>query len=218
LKKNTFNKGVSLHMKLIFPHLVISTLLIILLAACNMPEEDDSGVVSTKVALTLAALTRTAQQVPLSSPTSPTEIQPTDTQTPTQLPTETSGPTVTQSPTHLPTKTTESTRTPIPAPGTIAGGISGYPYGSVPRLAIVAFGQEPPYNYSWWITAAGDTYFSMSSSYLIPDHYQVVAYDSSGHSGGCSVIVLVISDQTVNCDITDWGGGYPAKPSNVPSP
>jgi hypothetical protein len=82
----------------------------------------------------------------------------------------------------------------------------------------VAYGQEPPYNYSYLITGAGETYFSMSSNYLIPGHFQVVAYDSSGHAGGCTINVLVISNQTVNCDITNWGAGYPAKPSGVPSP
>ena len=186
-----------------------------------MPQEDDTGLdtdnIATKAAFTMVALTRIAQVETLTSPTT-TEIQPITTRTPTHLTTETAGPTVTQSPTQSPTITKESTRTPIPAPGTIAGDIYGYPYGAVPQLAIVAFGQEPPYNYSWWITATGDTYFSMSSSYLLPGHYQVVAYDSSGHSGGCSVNVLVVSDQTVNCDIKNWGGGYPVKPSDVPSP
>jgi len=207
-------------MKPIFSRLAIPMLLIILVG-CNMPQKSDTGsgtdILATKVALTLLALTRTAQVGPLVSPTS-SAIQPTYTQTPTQLLIKTSVPTVIQNPTQPPTRTTEPTRTPIPAPGTIAGGISGYPYGSIPRLAIVAFGQEPPYNYSWWITAAGETYFSMSSSYLIPGHYQVVAYDSTGHTGGCSVFVLVISDQTVTCDITDWGGGYPAKPSGISFP
>jgi hypothetical protein len=207
-------------MKPIFPRLVVSILLVILLAACNMPQggvtEPVTGAVATKVASTLAALTQPAQQTPLASPSSPTLEQPTNTQTPTL--TGTMGPTNTQTPTRPPTATTRPTNTPIPDPGTIAGGISGYPYGSVPSLAIVAYGQEPPYNYSYIITGAGGTNFSMSSSYLLPGHYQVVAYDSSGHAGGCTVYVLVISNQTVNCDITNWGGGYPAKPSGVPSP
>jgi hypothetical protein len=135
-------------------------------------------------------------------------------------PTNTQAPTATLEPTNTkaPTETLRPTITSTPAPGTIAGSISGYPYGSVPGLAIVAFGQEPPYNYSWMISGLGETYFSMSSSYLVPGHYQVVAYDASGHAGGCTVLVLVISDQTVNCDITDWSAAYPAKPSGVPSP
>ncbi|MCX6038025.1 MAG: hypothetical protein NTW99_09080 [Chloroflexi bacterium] len=189
-------------MKPIFPGLAVSLLLVILLAACNLPQGGvtgpDSGTVATKVALTLAALTQIAPQMSITSPASPTSDQPTN----TQIPTETTGP----------------TNTPNSAPGTIAGGISGYPYGSVPGLAIVAYGQEPPYYYSYLITGAGETNFAMSSSYLIPGHFQVVAYDSSGHAGGCTVYVLVISNQTVNCDITNWGGGYPAKPSGVPSP
>jgi hypothetical protein len=108
--------------------------------------------------------------------------------------------------------------TPIPKPGSIAGGISGYPYGSLPSLAIVAFGQDPPYYYSYMITNPGSSSYSMSSSYLIPGQFQVVAYDASGHSGACPSLVTVISDQTVTCDITNWGGGYPPKPSSVPNP
>ena len=203
-------------MKPIFPRLAVSLLLIILLAACNLPQGGvtvpDTGTVATKVASTLAALTQSVQQTPLASTPSPTLEQPTNTQVPTL--TKTMGPTNTQ----IPTETPGPTITPLSAPGTIAGGISGYPYGSVPGLAIVAYGQEPPYNYSYMITGAGETYFAMSSSYLIPGHYQVVAYDSSGHAGGCTVNVLVISNETVNCDITNWGGGYRAKPSGVPSP
>jgi hypothetical protein len=116
------------------------------------------------------------------------------------------------------TLTLTPSNTPIPKPGTIEGGISGYPYGSLQKLAIVAFGQEPPYNYSYWITGTGNTSYSMTSDYLLPGKYQVVAYDSSNHTGGCPVIVTVISDQTVTCNITNWGGGYPAKPSDVPDP
>jgi len=207
-------------MKLIFPRLAVSLLLVILLAACNLPKGDvtgpDTGAVATKVVLTLAALTRSAQQMPTNSPSSPTSVQPANTQIPTL--TETTVPTYTQIPTRLPTETPGPTNTPLSAPGTISGSISGYPYGSVPGLAIVAFEQEAPYNRAYVITGAGETYFANSSSYLIPGHYQVVAYDSSGHTGGCTVTVLVISNTTVNCDITNWGGGYPPKPSYVPSP
>ena len=220
-------------MKPILSRLAISGLLILLLATCNLPAgagptPGSSSSVATKVALTLEALTQSAQQSPLAFPGSPTVNQPTITRTPnlpatktagatnTPIPTRsatgTSGPTTTQTPSLHPTNT------PIPAPGTIAGNIYGYPYGSVPSLTIVAYGQEPPNNYSYWITGAGSTYFAMSSSYLIPAHYQVVAYDASGHAGGCTTLVLVISNQTVNCDISDWGGGYRAKPSDVPSP
>lgn len=220
-------------MKSIFSRLAVFLLLVIILAACNMPQggvtKPDSSTIATKVALTLAALTQSAPQTPLTSPGSPTGVQPTPqipTQsqtattgpTGTQIPTETKGPTGTQIPTQLPTETTGPTNTPLPGPGTIAGSISGYPYGSIPGLAIVAYGQEPPYYYSYMITGAGNTNYSMTTIYLLPGHYQVVAYDSSGHAGGCTINVLVITDQTVICDITNWGGGYPAKPSDVPSP
>jgi hypothetical protein len=116
------------------------------------------------------------------------------------------------------TLTLAASATPIPKPGSIAGAISGYPYGSLPSLAIVAFGQQPPYYYSYMITNSGATSYSMSSSYLIPGQFQVVAYDASGNSGGCPGMVTVISDQTVTCNITDWAGGYPGKPSGVPNP
>ncbi len=190
-------------MKPALPRLAISLVLIVLLAACNMPKGGgtgpNTGVVATKVALTLAALTQSAPQVPLATPTL-------------------EQPTYTLIPTHLPTETLSPTNTPLSAPGVIAGSISGYPYGAVPRLAIVAFQQEAPYNRGYVITIAGQTYFTNNSSYLIPGHYQVVAYDPSGHAGGCTVIVVVVSNTTVNCDITNWGGGYPAKPSFVPNP
>ena len=82
----------------------------------------------------------------------------------------------------------------------------------------MAFGQEPPYNYSYMITSPGDTSYSMSSQYLVPGKYQVVAYDSSNRAGGCPGIVTVVSEQTATCNITHWGGGYPAKPAGVPGP
>jgi hypothetical protein len=116
------------------------------------------------------------------------------------------------------TLTLPPSSTPIPKPGSIEGAISGYPYGSQPSLAIVAFGQVPPNYYSYVITNPGAPSFSMSSSYLIPGQFQVVAYDASGHSGGCPAMVTVISEQTVTCNITNWGGGYPPKPSGVPNP
>ncbi len=200
------------------PRPAVFLLLILLLAACNMPQgvatEPDSGTVSTKVALTLEALTASAPQELIATPTSSTP----GTQIPTQFSTDTLAPTYTQIPTQHPTNTPAPMNTPLSDPGTIAGSISGYPYGSVPGLAIVAYGQEPPYNYSYVITPAGTTYYSMTTDYLIPGHYQVVAYDSSGHSGGCTFYVLVISNSTVTCDITDWGGGYRSKPSGVPNP
>jgi hypothetical protein len=207
-------------MKPISPRLAASLIIVILLAACNLPQGGvngpDSGTVSTKVALTLVALTQSAQQVPITSPGSPTSVQPAITQNPTLS--GTTAPTFTQIPSLPPTETIGPTNTPLSVPGTIAGSISGYPFGSVPGLAIVAYGQEPPYYYSYMITGAGQTYFEMSTPYLLPGHYQVVAYDSSGHAGGCTFNVLIISNQTVNCDITNWGGSYRAKPSGVPNP
>jgi hypothetical protein len=220
-------------MKPIFSRLAPSMLLILLLAGCDLPggagTTPDAGTVSTIVASTLVALTRSAVQTPLASPTSfssPTLGLPTNTASPTQTLTLTPTPTLTitagPSPTITltlkPTNTNAPTKTPIPDPGSIAGNILGYPYGSLPGLSIVAYGQEPPYNYSYVITGAGTAYYSLSGSYLIPGHYQVVAYDSSGNSGGCSTLVLVVSNQTVNCDINNWGGGYRAKPAAVPNP
>ena len=211
-------------MKPIFPRLAASGLLIFLLAACNLPQEGttgpDTGTVSTKVALTLAALTQSAQPGPLASPASPTVTTAPASPTLTTAPVSPTAiaPTYTPIPTLPSTATVGPTRTPVPPPGLIAGNISGYPYGSVPSLAIVGFQQEAPYNDGFIITVPGQTYFVNNSSYLLPGHYQVVAYDSSGHTGGCSVIVVVVSKQTVNCDITNWGGGYPDKPSFVPNP
>jgi hypothetical protein len=195
--------------------LAISTFtLLILLCGCTLQmaspsAEPNSGMVDTLVAATMSAFTPSAQ---LPEKASPTIEQPTST--------ETIAPSLTNVPTASPTVTITMapTNTSIPKPGTIIGHISGYPYGALPKLTIVAYGQEPPYNYSYWITAAGDTTYSMTSDYLIPGKYQVVAYDSNKRSGGCPVIVTVISDQSVTCDISNWGGGYPSKPAGVPDP
>ncbi|MGB8212162.1 MAG: hypothetical protein WCE68_01260 [Anaerolineales bacterium] len=202
----------------------VCILLLSSLCACNLqsaatPVGPDSNTVATGVALTLAALTQSAsQQTPLASPTL---AQPTNTQlvalsSPTFRLIAALTATILVTPT--PTTTLAPTSTPVPKPGTITGSISGYPYGTLGSLAIVAFGQQAPYNYSYWITASGDTSYTMTSSYLIPGQYQVVAYDSSGHIGGCPGLVAVVSQQTVTCDITDWGGGYPSKPFGVPNP
>jgi len=204
--------------------ILVSVIIILCLDACNLPvaatsRPVNSGEVATQVVLTLAVFTQSVQPESLSSPTlkqlsSPTLAQPTSTPTiavsPTLTPTY--GPSATM------TLTLPPSVTPIPKPGSIKGAISGYPYGSLPSLAIVAFGQEPPYYYSYMITNPGDSSFSMSSRYLIPGQFQVVAYDASGHTGGCPVKVAVISEKTVTCDITNWSGGYPPKPSTVPSP
>jgi hypothetical protein len=189
----------------------ISTILFItLLCACNLPRNGTilptPSTVATTALPTLPALTST--QVP-----SPTSRLPsfTPTITPTLIP---------MPPSLTTTKAITATPsiTPIPQPGTIAGSISGYPYGSLPALAIVAYGQNPPNYYSYIITAPGSTTFSMSTDYLIPGPFQVVAYDASGNSGGCPGFVTVISNQTVTCTISDWVSSYRSKPSNVPNP
>jgi hypothetical protein len=204
--------------------IIIFALLVACLSACNLPvaatpAQINSGAVATGVVLTLAALTQSAQPTPISSPTSQPLASPTSAQlasTPTLAASSTFTPTIGPSATNAPTLAPSAT--PIPKPGTISGNISGYPYGSLPSLAIVAYGQNPPNYYSYLTTNPGDTSYSMSSTYLIPGPFQVVAYDSYGHSGGCPNLVTVISDQTVTCDITNWGSGYPPKPSNVPNP
>jgi hypothetical protein len=193
-----------------------SILMIPFFYACNLPKAGNPGgsnsdIVATNVVLTLAAFTQSARQAP--TPTS-TPLKITGTGSIALSPTPT--PTVALTPTM--TMTVAPSDTPIPKPGAIEGIITGYPYGSLPKLVIVAFGQPPLTNYSYWITASGSTSYSMTSSYLVPGKYQVVAYDSSNHTGGCPAIVKVISDQTVTCNITNWGGGYPSKPSGVPNP
>jgi hypothetical protein len=197
-----------------------SLLLISILTACSLPQANPTtnpGLVATKVAATLASFTQSAVQTPINSTPITQTVQPTaNAGTPT-LPTATTGFTNTPTNTQNPTVTIGATPSPTLGLGTIAGSISGYPYGSIPSLAIVAFGQEPPYRYWYWITGGGSTSYSMDG-YITTGHYQVVAYDSSGHAGGCTVTAQVLSNQTVTCDITDWGGGYPAKPSGVPTP
>jgi|WetSurMetagenome_2_1015567.scaffolds.fasta_scaffold120783_2 hypothetical protein len=184
-----------------------------LIGACSLPgggkaTETPPVSVSTIVALTLTAFSNQN-----------TQTSPRATETPA-IPTATTEPTITFTPTIILepsrtftlTQTTMPTKTPIPDPGSIEGYISNYPYGAVPSLQVVAREQEPPFNYSYWITAPGDTYFSMTSQYLLPGKYQVVAYDSDGHAGGCTTIVTVKSNQTSSCNITDWSGSYPPKP------
>jgi hypothetical protein len=212
--------------------LFISAFLTTCLCACNLPVAATPGgtnpnAVATNVELTLAVFTQSAQSEPLSSPTvellssptvellsSPTKGQPVSTNTLAATPSVT----LTFGPSPNQTLTLAPTNTPIPKPGSIAGAITGYPYGSQPSLAIVAFGKNPPYYYSYIIINPGAGSYSMSNDYLIPGPFQVVAYDSSGNSGGCPALVTVISEQTVTCNITNWGGGYPPKPSGVPNP
>jgi hypothetical protein len=181
-------------MKMPFPCLMLSLFLVISLAACNMPQTRPGvDAVATSVAQTLAAPTQ-IPQLPLATPNLE---QPTNTPSPTG----TSGP----------------TETPVPGFGSIAGNLGAYPYGAVPALVIVAFGQEPPYRYWYLLLPAGGAYYSMDG-YITTGKYQVVAYDASGHAGGCTVIVEVLDKKTVTCDILTWSGSYPAKPSGVPNP
>jgi hypothetical protein len=197
---------------------------VLLLSACNLPNQGEPKTTPTvgfeeKVAQTLTAISQEklltpSQTVIPSAPTSTSEPTATPTATNTIAPTIT----FTPSKTKAPTQTNAPTKTPIPKPGTIEGNISGYPYGSLPSLAIVAFKQEAPYNYSYWITAPGSSHFSMTSDYLIPGKYLVVAYDADGNSGGCPDLVTVKSEETVSCNITDWASSYPAKPATVPGP
>ena len=204
-------------MKKSLPQFAVSATLIILMAGCNLPNAASTPTVvkspGTPGISNLPTITSIAGLTPLSTST-------------TQAPTNTSAPSLTPSQTNtLPlaitptlTLTLAPTKTSTPKPGTIAGGISGYPYGSLPALTIVAVGQEPPYNYSYIITGAGKTYFSMSTDYLTPGHWQVVAYDSSGNSGGCTGLVTVVSEQTVTCNINDWVSYFPPKPAGIPNP
>ena len=199
-------------------------LLVLLISACNLPSQGSATETATvsfddKVAMTLTAISGNLLKTPSETPVpaTPTETPPptlTIKSTLTLVPSAT--PTLTK--TIAPTQTQAATKTPIPKPGTIDGSISGYPYGALPGLSIVAFEQEPPYNYSYWITAPGETYFSMTSNYLIPGKYLVVAYDADGNSGGCPTIVTVKSEETVTCNITDWVSSFPAKPAGVPDP
>lgn len=174
--------------------LIIALLVLASASACNLPSVGPGGgedLVSTQVARTLAALTLQA------GPPSSDSASPSD--TPGQ--TQTSTPEVTEA----------------PQPGAITGSVTVYPYGSLPSLAIVAIGQGTG-NYTYVINAAGDTYFFLESQYLMPGQYWVVAYDPSGHAGGCPTLLTVESGQTASCNVTDWTGSYPSRPGGVPAP
>jgi hypothetical protein len=177
--------------------------LFLTVTACNMPQPavdngDEQSQIETLVAVTSEALTLQAVPPPITSET-PGNTTPTDTIEPT----------ITF------TITPDVTNTPEPGFGSISGSIVGYPYGSIPQLSIVAFEQTAPYHYWYLILAAGSSYFSMDG-YVSTGKYQVVAYDSSGHAGGCTSLVQVKNNETVSCDISNWGAGYPAKPAGVP--
>jgi hypothetical protein len=176
--------------------------LVLLLSACNMPQpdtdtSDEQSQIATLVAVTSEALTLQAV-TPAISPDAPVITL-----------TDTIEPTITF------TLTPDITNTPEPGFGSITGSIVGYPYGSIPQLSIVAFEQNPPYHYWYLILPPGSSYFSMDG-YVSTGKYQVVAYDSSDHAGGCTSLVQVKNNESVSCDISNWGGGYPSKPAGVP--
>jgi hypothetical protein len=187
------------------PNSLLTIITCLFLGACNIPQTTS---VETDVF-----------EVPSVDPTGTTQFG-TLTYTPTtQYPSETSDPVSTDTPTVSPTITSEFTNTPEPGFGGIEGSILGYPYGAIPRLVIVAFKKEPPYPYRYEILVPGSSYYSMTAGvdyYLSTGKYQVVAYDASGHAGGCNTIIEVKKDQMVTCDITNWGGSYPSKPGDVP--
>lgn len=170
----------------------------LLLTSCNLPgsdgNTDDQAQIETIVAATAHVLTlQSGSSTQTFLPASTDFLQPTITLT----------------------KAPEISSTPEPGFGSISGSISSYPYGSVPQLAIVALEQQAPYHYWYLITNAGNTYFSMDG-YISSGRYQVVAYDPSGHTGGCLTIVEVKNNEMVVCNIIDWSGTYPAKPVGVP--
>jgi hypothetical protein len=178
---------------------VVFFVLSLFLVACNVPRlvetaDTDQSQIETIVATTAQALTQHAVTSP-------------------QQPSSTASDSL--SSTITPTLTPNITDTPEPGFGSISGNIYGYPYGDLPQLAIVAHEQQPPYHYWYLILGVGNSFFSMDG-YVSSGKYQVVAYDSSGHAGGCTSIVEVKNNEMVTCDITNWGGGYPAKPAGVP--
>jgi hypothetical protein len=161
----------------------------------------DQSLVATVVAATFQALTL---QSPLQTSVLPSNtlvmsaLAPTDQKTP--IPSETATPSVTTT----------------PGVGALSGGVYGYPYGTIPRLVFIAF-REGDGHWYYWINLAGMSYYS-TDEFLPTGRYQVVAYDSSGHAGGCVSIVEVKNNETAVCDITDWIGSYPGKPGDAPNP
>jgi hypothetical protein len=183
------------------------TALCIILVACNVPLIDanitpDTGMLQTGIAGTLQALTPSESSGSMSG-TATINRQSTPIQEATVSPTPSVSPTA------------DLTATLEPGIGSVSGEIINYPYGAIPQLSIVAFEQEPPYHYWYVILGSGSTFFSMDE-FISSGKYQVVAYDPSGHKGGCTVVVAVKKDQMATCDITDWTGSYPDKPAGVP--
>jgi hypothetical protein len=99
---------------------------------------------------------------------------------------------------------------PMAKLGIVAGSISGYPYGNLPQLAVVAFSQDAPYYWYWAGTIAGQVYYTVRD--LPPGDYQIVAYDDANHAGGSPAIVTVTAGQTTTADISDWASSWPANP------
>jgi hypothetical protein len=177
-----------------------SILFITVLVACNLPAGGTGtgtgpDEIATTVAQTFEAMTVSAPQTPLDTPTLP----PTQSQAPSLTPTS--------------TLTLTPAITSTPEPGSIIGDVKNYSYGAIPVLKIIAFNQDTSYLMWWsWKNGEGMTSYAMNG-YIPPAHYQVVAYDAAGHAGGCTTIIEVKSNQTVRCDITNWGGSYPVNPS-----
>lgn len=139
----------------------ILTALVILvaLAACNLPQAGPTPGADAVASLVAATLQELATPVlPTISSTLPNNPPPTTASTATMSPTF--GMTVTM------TSTPGTTET-LP-PGSIEGGISGYPYGSLPKLTVVAFDKSSPYlRYWYWKTGAGNTTYAMDG-YVSP--------------------------------------------------
>jgi hypothetical protein len=175
------------------PILLTCLVLVSALVDCNLPRTSPTQEVDTVASLVAATLLSMASPVPSPTPTAPVTVE-VATILPTEAPTPTAG------------------ISPTPRPGSIEGSILGYPYGSIPALTVVAFDKSSPYRKYWyWKTASGNTTYAMDG-YVSPGTYQVVAYDAGGHAGSCTTLVVVVSDQKVECDITDWAGSYPASP------
>jgi hypothetical protein len=178
-------------------------ILILLLTSCgsNQSATPTVDTVASIVAATMQALT---PQVPLNTATT-ASISPEQTATLTPI-----------AATPNPLGTGTPTITTTPGIGALQGSVVGYPYGGIPKLVFVAFSQD---NGRWyyWINLAGQSYYA-TDQFLPGGKYQVVAYDASGHAGGCKIIVEVKANETGLCDITDWIGSYPAKPGDAPNP
>ncbi len=181
---------------------------LLILSACNLQRAGQGqpagqpDLLATSVAATLEAL---ENETPLAIPTQGESFMA------TPFPTMSLAAANTPFFTNIPLFTS----TPEPGFGSIAGAIVGYPFGGSPRFAVVAYEQNPPYHYWYWITAPGAASYSMDG-YVSSGRYQVVAYSSDGPRGGCVTLIEVRKNETAICDITDWAGAYRDKPADVP--